>query len=101
MIHLKKRPDPLAGARPAATVPEGPMVSNSCPYLERNDGRCSSRFSLDRLDQMFEVCLGPGVQGCFMFHRLRREDVRAAASRVEPVQPTHDGQPIPLRPTGS
>ena len=92
MIHLKKRPDPLAGARPAATVPEGPMVSNSCPYLERNDGR---------LDPMFEVCLGPGVQGCFMFHRLRREDDRAAASRVEPVQPTHDGQPIPLRPTGS
>lgn len=88
------RPVSIAESKPDAA----PIVSGACPFLDRNDSRCASRFGLDRLDQMLDICLGPGAAGCFMHHRMQHEDDLA---RTRPMTPTHDGQPLRLRPTGS
>lgn len=79
-----------------------PIAPEGCPYLDRNDQRCASRFCLGRLDQMLDICLGSGQAGCFMYHRISHEDAqRAARGAAPPMVPTHDGQPLRLRPTGS
>ncbi len=99
MIQMKTLPQPDAARRTSPPTTD-PIVNGSCPYLDRNDPRCSSRFALDRLDQMLDVCLGPGAAGCFMHHRIRHEDDFATASD-HLTSLTHDGQPLRLRPTGS
>lgn len=103
MIQLKTLPQPQPSRPRAPQAASGdtatPIVSDACPYLDRNDTRCAARFALDRIDQMMDVCLGPGVAGCFMHHRIRHEDTTSPASRL--VTPTHDGHPLRLRPTGS
>ncbi|MEE2972173.1 MAG: hypothetical protein VX672_03525 [Planctomycetota bacterium] len=102
MIQTQARCLPPAGAVSHSTETNDPTVANSCPYIDRNDCRCATRFSLGRLAQMFEICLGPGMAGCFMYHRLRQEDRRAKSPGPDRlVTPTHDGQPVRLRPTGS
>ena len=101
MIQMKMLPHPQP-TRPVAgrgAVDDAPIVSGACPYLDRNDPRCASRFAIGRLDQMMDVCLGSGAAGCFMHHRIRHEDATSSDSRL--VTPTHDGQPLRLRPTGS
>jgi hypothetical protein len=81
------------------------VVSESCPFLDRNDERCASRFSLGRLEQMLDVCLGTGSSGCLMYHRLRMEEEQGIVVSNSPVPPlvmlTHDGESPRLRPTGS
>jgi hypothetical protein len=76
-----------------------------CPYFERNDERCQARFSLARLSEAMDVCLGSGVAGCLMYHRLRMEEeqgvVFAHSPAPAPVTLTHDGDSLRLRPTGS
>lgn len=45
-----------------------------CPHVNRNDPRCSSRFSLGRMEQAFSVCFG-AFHGCPMYHRINAEAV--------------------------
>ena len=80
-----------------------PIAPEGCPYLDRNDQRCASRFSLGRMDQMLDICLGNGRSGCFMYHRICHEDAQQAVrdASTTPMTPTYDGQPLRLRPTGS
>lgn len=91
--------DPLADDATATT--------NCCPYLERNEERCQARFSLARLSEAMDVCLGSGVAGCLMYHRLRMEEEQGVVSTHSvnpasaPVTLTHDGDSLRLRPTGS
>ena len=105
MIQIKATCLPPAGRTPVPRSGARDAGEGTCPYLERNDCRCSARFSIGRLDQMFEICLGPGMAGCFLFHRIKLEDQRCEAEGMSPtpdlVEPTHDGRAIPLRPTGS
>lgn len=105
MIQIKATCLPPAGPTSARRIGRHGPQEGSCPYLERNDCRCSTRFSIDRLEQMFEICLGPGMAGCFLFHRIKLEDQRCEVEGTSPppslVEPTHDGRAIPLRPTGS
>lgn len=43
-----------------------------CPHLNRNDARCSHRFRLDSLHELFEVCC-EGFEGCALYYKLNRE----------------------------
>lgn len=93
--------------RPASKATDPDLsAEGSCPYLHSDDHRCASRFSLDRIDQMFEVCLGPGMAGCFVYHRLHQERTREVNDRNPAgsprlVNPTHEGQLLQLRPISS
>lgn len=94
---------PQTSGTPSMSETTDPIVADCCPHLERNDQRCASRFALGRLDQMLDICLGNGRSGCFMYHRICHEDAQRATSNhsASPITPTHDGQPLRLRPTGS
>lgn len=43
-----------------------------CPFIERVDHRCSSYFSLERLDHAFEVCFDQ-YKACPLFHQMMAE----------------------------
>ena len=100
------RSGPASGDVKDRGMPAGdPVAVNCCPYLERDDERCQARFSLGRLSEAMDVCLGSGVAGCLMYHRLRMEEeqgvVFAHSPAPAPVTLTHDGDSLRLRPTGS
>ena len=105
MIQLKARCLPPARLSAPVRTDGSSPVEGSCPYLDRNDCRCSNRFALGRLDQMLDICLGPGMAGCFMYHRLKQEEqqdqMRSMSTAPPLVEPTHDGRNLPLRPTGT
>jgi hypothetical protein len=71
-----------------------------CPFLNRSDVRCSSHFSLDRLEDAFEDCFGD-YKACPMYAEMLRErtDRRRATAAVTPFHggshPGYrtDGQP--------
>lgn len=95
--------------RPAADRQRG--IWPACPFVDRNDNRCTSRFSLGRIDQAFDVCFG-SYRACPMYHRITVEvgaDVANIATerREHPRFPsslitiTAHGRALPLRPTGT
>ena len=43
-----------------------------CPFIERVDHRCSSYFSLERLDHAFDVCFDR-YKSCPLFHEMMAE----------------------------
>src|SRR3954451_21911814 len=43
-----------------------------CPFIERVDHRCSSSFSLERLDHAFEVCFDQ-YKACPLFQQMMVE----------------------------
>src|SRR5436190_22145903 len=43
-----------------------------CPFIERVDHRCSSSFSLERLDHAFEVCFDQ-YKACPLFQQMMAE----------------------------
>ena len=101
MIQQQARGLPPVDRSRPETTDETASTEGSCPYLHCDDSRCASRFSLDRIDQMFEVCLGPGMTGCFVYHRLQKERTRNAPEQSPPkpipmVSPTHEGQLLQL-----
>ena len=101
MIQKQTRDLPPTDHSPRKPADQTTSTDGSCPYLHCDDSRCASRFSLDRIDQMFEVCLGPGMAGCFVYHRLQMERTRNAADQNTPrttrmVSPTHEGQLLQL-----
>ena len=100
------RTGPAAGdAAAPGTVAENSVATGCCPFFERDDERCQARFSLGRLSEAMDVCLGNGVAGCLMYHRLRMEEEQGAvfanSPAPTPVTLTHDGDSLRLRPTGS
>ena len=83
------------------------MTEEICPFLDANDARCSPRFSLQKLGDMFELCAGGGQCRCVMYHRLRMEQEQGPlVNTVSPPSPspvlmTCNGTDLELRPTGS
>jgi hypothetical protein len=47
-------------------------TSDACPFVNANDPRCGTRFSLGRLEQAFTVCFGT-FHACPMFQSIIRE----------------------------
>ncbi|MAD20028.1 MAG: hypothetical protein CMJ52_07435 [Planctomycetaceae bacterium] len=100
------RSGPASGeATDDGTLVAEPTPGRCCPYFERNDERCQSRFSIARLSETMDVCLGNGASGCLMYHRLRTEEEQGVlfthSADPAPVILTHDGDSLRLRPTGS
>jgi len=63
-----------------------PARAIHCPFLNRTDSRCSSHFSLDRLNDAFDQCLG-AYQACPVYlellaERRQRRSEAAMALRV-------------------
>jgi len=103
--------------RPASPT-NTPAPPEACPHVDRNDPRCSGRFSLGRLDQAFTVCFGC-FRGCPMYHRINRElhagsehvdattdatthaTAHASQSPASLIALTAHGRDVPLRATGS
>jgi len=81
-------------------TPRGKHVS--CPYVNRDDPRCSSRLSLDRIEQAFDVCFG-AFHTCPMYHQIGDEfaTAEAAARRRPLITVTAHGLAVPLRATGT
>lgn len=40
-----------------------------CPYFEQSDARCARRFTLQRLSEVFDQCLGD-YDACQVFHQI-------------------------------
>lgn len=91
---------------------ESPKCSNdihegACPFLDAQDSRCSSRFTLNQIDDMLEMCVGGSTNRCVMFHRLRMEQeqgtlvAKSHPPLPDPVLMTCNGTTLGLRPTGS
>lgn len=89
----------------------------ACPFVDRNDNRCTNRFSLGHIDQAFDVCFG-SYRACPMYHRLAAEaghgvsgvanDAHDPPWRETPqciqtstIAITAHGRTLPLRPTGT
>ena len=43
-----------------------------CPHMDLNDHRCTSRFALGEVEQLFTYCCG-GFHGCALYHRINME----------------------------
>lgn len=73
--------------------------TSGCPFVESDDARCASHFTLGRLNQAFDVCMN-GHHSCPIYYRLLRESQRAATLTI-----TINGQPFAagrnLRATGT
>lgn len=74
-----------------------------CPFVDTNDPRCGSRFSVTRLEQAFTVCFG-SYRHCPMFRRisampLAGQPARPARSAL--IEVTAHGSSLPLRATGT
>lgn len=79
-----------------------PALSHVCPYVDKNDPRCHTRFRMRELDAMYRYCLG-GYYGCVLFHRFNREATygTAASNLSSGLQSvTIDGRPAPVRRSG-
>ncbi|MFA9479403.1 hypothetical protein ACERK3_14020 [Phycisphaerales bacterium AB-hyl4] len=60
----------------------GNVIESACPYLDKDDARCSDRFSLRRLEQAFHVCANGGHECCSIYHQLLREQQRRESNRL-------------------
>ena len=47
------------------------VESTCCPFINRDDPRCASRFTLNRMHEAFGECLG-AYHGCQTYHELQR-----------------------------
>ncbi len=47
-----------------------------CPFLDRNDARCASRFTVGALDSFFALCCG-SFRRCSTYHLIRADDARS------------------------
>ena len=93
--------DTLEGLRwDAMLLPPGQTECSTCPFIDRNDHRCAARFTLSRLNEAFEICLGE-YRSCGIYQQLRHGTSRPT------VVITYKGRPAAvvasrrLRPTGT
>ncbi|MBI1368059.1 MAG: hypothetical protein GC162_05335 [Planctomycetes bacterium] len=64
--------------------------TDDCPFIDDDDARCRSHFTLDHLNEALSVCMG-GYHGCATYWRLRREHPQrliALTAHGQPLQPT-------------
>lgn len=54
-----------------------------CPFLNRSDARCSTHFSLERLDRAFDHCFGRYHECSVYLELLTERRVRPFAGRQE------------------
>lgn len=63
----------------------GGGAAGACPHVDRNDARCSHRFSLGRIEQAFNVCFGT-FHGCPLYHRIGGEIAEISSEqRIQPL----------------
>ena len=69
-----------------------------CPFIERVDHRCSSSFSLERLDHAFDVCFDQ-YRACPLFQQMmaerRMKRHGAAGESVQRIPASDKGAPPP------
>jgi len=58
--------------------PNGRDEKRSCPYIDGDDPRCASHFTLSQIDQAFSLCLN-NHECCSTFKNIRHES--------QPVEP--------------
>ncbi len=46
--------------------------SSCCPFIDRDDSRCASKFKLGRLHNAFGICMNE-YQRCATYHQILRE----------------------------
>lgn len=46
-----------------------PQEHAVCPFFQDNDDRCAQRFTLERMGEVFELCLG-AHRRCIVYHEL-------------------------------
>lgn len=66
-----------------------------CPFIDDEDPRCASHFTLGHLSEAFGHCVD-GYRGCATYWRLVRDNPQRM---IKLTAVTHDGRP--LQPTGS
>ncbi|MHC4991509.1 MAG: hypothetical protein ACYTGC_11060 [Planctomycetota bacterium] len=73
-----------------------------CPHVNREDHRCCTRFTLDRIEQAFSVCFG-AFHVCPMYHQINGEltEAKRAKQRCAVITLTAHGSIVPLRATGT
>lgn len=59
--------------------PMAPSSDPTCPFIDLNDHRCASSFTLGRLDRAFGVCLRRHA-ACPIFYRIASEQHAAVRS---------------------
>ena len=70
-------------ASPDSACDRATSPGDACPHVDRNDARCSHRFSLGRIEQAFSVCFG-AFHACPLFRRLNHEFDLAIEDLVGP-----------------
>jgi hypothetical protein len=53
-------------------MPRPRPTDSACPFLDLDDERCASHFSLGRLSEAFDICVNRHL-GCPTYYRLLRE----------------------------
>jgi hypothetical protein len=80
------------------THDDGTTSDKSCPYIDHNDPRCASSFTLGRLDRAFDVCLRRPL-ACQVFYRIaieQRGSSPAWSQGQVPPQPRPGLVPVTL-----
>jgi len=49
-----------------------PIATDRCPFIELDDERCASRFTLSHLAEAFEMCFDR-YQSCPTYYRLAQQ----------------------------
>ena len=77
-------------------------ADQACPFVDRDDSRCSNRFSLGRIDQAFCVCFD-AFHVCPMYHQITSEAAQTEVDRRRTalITVTAHGLAVPLRATGT
>ncbi|MEE8170301.1 MAG: hypothetical protein V3T70_07115 [Phycisphaerae bacterium] len=52
-----------------------------CPHFQGDDARCAERFTLNRMAEVFEFCLGAHDR-CSVYHELTIDVRRATPQRL-------------------
>jgi hypothetical protein len=81
-----------AHAENAVQLPQIEDRTEACPFIEANDTRCNSHFTLGHLSQAFGDCMGQ-YQQCPNYHRLS-----ATINSTRVIATLHGRQ---LQPTGT
>ena len=89
--------------------PSGRGEKGTCPYIDGDDPRCASHFTLGQIDQAFALCLN-NHERCPTYKKIQRE-ARAATpftnitcsigAFVDPIRSTVAADPSPLQATGT
>jgi len=69
-----------------------------CPFLNRSDDRCSTNFSLERLNNAYDYCVGD-YAACSVYRELLMERRQRRANEAAGLA-SHSWEPVPLTHAG-